>query len=95
MEYCNGLSLDKLLEHRKFLTEAETRHIIKKIALGLKDMSDFDYVHRDLKPDNVVLNFPEKGLQGMRLTKEQLHECYADVSSCEVKICDLGFARAI
>lgn len=58
-------------------------------------MSDFDYVHRDLKPDNVVLNFPEKGLQGMRLTKEQLHECYADVSSCEVKICDLGFARAI
>jgi serine/threonine protein kinase len=29
MEYCNGLSLDKLLEHRKFLTEAETKHIIK------------------------------------------------------------------
>ena len=29
MEYCNGLSLDRLLEHRKFLTEAETRHIVK------------------------------------------------------------------
>lgn len=95
MEYCNGRSLNELMQFRGSLSEKETWHIIKQIALGLKHMSEWDYVHRDLKPDNIVLNFSMKGLNGMRLSQEQLHECYQDVSNCEVKICDLGFVRAI
>jgi serine/threonine protein kinase len=58
-------------------------------------MSERNYVHRDLKPDNIVLNFPGENLSGMRLDQHQLQECYQDVSNCEVKICDLGFVRSL
>jgi serine/threonine protein kinase len=58
-------------------------------------MNEKNYMHRDLKSDNIVLNFNVKGPKGMRLDRKKLLQCYDDVSTCEVKICDLGFARAL
>ncbi len=59
MELANGGNLEELMRYRKCLTEAETLNIIKQVAFGIKDMADNNYIHRDLKPDNIVLNFPK------------------------------------
>ena len=38
---------------------------MKKLVKGLKDLFDFDLVHRDLKLANIFLNFPT--ISGVKL----------------------------
>jgi serine/threonine protein kinase len=40
------------------LSEAECRVIMKKLVSGLRDLYEFDIVHRDLKLANILLHFP-------------------------------------
>lgn len=47
-----------LKKARGQLSEEESRIILKKLVLGLKELFDFDLVHRDLKLANVLLHFP-------------------------------------
>jgi serine/threonine protein kinase len=42
----------------KGVSEEECRIIMKKVISGLKDLYDFDIVHRDLKLANILLHFP-------------------------------------
>jgi serine/threonine protein kinase len=42
------------------LSEEECRFVLRKLISGLKDLYDFDIVHRDLKLANILLHFPEK-----------------------------------
>lgn len=60
-ELCNGgdLSLLKRSRASGCLTEEECRVVIRKLILGLKDLFDFDMVHRDIKLPNILLHFPE------------------------------------
>ena len=51
----NSVEFQTKIQHKKLL---ETLNIIRQVAFGIKDMSDNNYIHRDLKPDNIVLNFP-------------------------------------
>jgi serine/threonine protein kinase len=57
MEYCNGGSLADLMFVRGKLTEKEAWNIIKQVTKGIKDMNDVNFLHHDLKPDNIMLNF--------------------------------------
>lgn len=57
MEYCNGGSLADLMFVRGKLTEKEAWNIIKQVTKGIKDMNDANFLHHDLKPDNIMLNF--------------------------------------
>ena len=42
-----------LEEHRDYRQLTKIFHMV---IAGLKELHELDYVHRDLKPDNVVLN---------------------------------------
>ena len=56
MEYLQGRSLADLLKQRGGkLKESEALHYIQKICQGLDILHKSQFLHRDLKPDNVML----------------------------------------
>ena len=48
-------------------------------------------MHRDLKLDNILVNFPRRDL----LDEEDLRDLNLDSEPFEVKIADLGYAREL
>ena len=63
-ELCNGGDLGLLKKARSYkgagVSEEECRLIMKKLVNGLKELFDFDIVHRDLKLTNILLHFPQQ-----------------------------------
>lgn len=59
-ELCNGGDLGMLKKARqgRGISEEECRVIMRKVVNGLKELFDFDIVHRDLKLANILLHFP-------------------------------------
>jgi serine/threonine protein kinase len=55
MEYVDGSDLHKLLEQRGPLPAAEACEYIRQAALGLQHAMDNGMVHRDLKPQNLMV----------------------------------------
>ena len=56
MEYLQGRSLADLLKQRGGkLNESEALHYIQTICQGLEVLHQSQFLHRDLKPDNVML----------------------------------------
>ncbi len=55
MDYCDKGDMHKLLEERKRLPEAEAREIFTQLAAGLHYLSSRNLVHRDLKPQNILV----------------------------------------
>ncbi|KAF9024627.1 kinase-like protein [Hymenopellis radicata] len=57
MEYVDGCSLDRWLEQdAKPFPEVLLRRIAKQLLEGLVCMQSFGRVHRDIKPQNIVLD---------------------------------------
>ena len=94
MEFANGGTLFDVMRQRKKLTEKEAWHVIKSVLLGVRDLQDKLYMHRDIKADNIVLHWPEMGSRA--LTSQQKEELYAcNLVAAQVKLCDLGFVRKL
>lgn len=55
MEYLPGGDLMNLLIRRDILTEDEARFYIAEILLALDSVHKLHYIHRDLKPDNILI----------------------------------------
>ncbi|CAD8209126.1 unnamed protein product [Paramecium octaurelia] len=55
-EYIKGGSLYQYLKERKQLTEMESIQILQKLALGLQQVHNLGYVHRDIKLENVLID---------------------------------------
>ena len=55
MEYVEGVSLAQLLEKKGPLSVASACHCICQAALGLQHAFEQDMVHRDVKPQNLML----------------------------------------
>lgn len=61
-ELLQGESLSKLIKRRGKLPAREVVPIVQQVCLALKAAHDNGVVHRDLKPDNIMLlNVPEPG----------------------------------
>ncbi|KAI1319901.1 Suppressor of Sensor Kinase (SLN1) [Mortierella claussenii] len=56
MEYCQGGSLADLLEHGRIEDEKVTKIFTLQMLKGLAYLHDKNVVHRDVKPDNILLD---------------------------------------
>jgi len=56
MEYCGGGDLMGLLIKKDILTEDATRFYMAELACAIDYVHHLGYVHRDLKPDNVLIS---------------------------------------
>ncbi|KAM3143993.1 hypothetical protein pb186bvf_003757 [Paramecium bursaria] len=55
-EFVKGGTLYQYLKDRKKICEAETLQIMLKICLGLQQVHELGYVHRDIKLENVLID---------------------------------------
>ena len=84
LEYCNGGSLHKSLydyykKNRKPFPEEYVSYLMKEILLGVKSLHDHGIIHRDLKLDNILLNY-----------KSKINCINQNILSAEVKITDFN-----
>eukprot|EP00299_Pterocystis_sp_00344_P007850 c2731_g1_i1.p1 GENE.c2731_g1_i1~~c2731_g1_i1.p1 ORF type:complete len:521 (+),score=122.44 c2731_g1_i1:52-1563(+) len=56
MEYIAGGDMMTLLMKRDTLPEHEIRFYLAELVLALESMHQLDFVHRDLKPDNLLID---------------------------------------
>jgi len=56
MEYCAGGDLMTILMRDDILSEPQTRFYMSELAQAIKSVHDLKFVHRDLKPDNVLIS---------------------------------------
>jgi len=55
MEFVDGIDVYSLLERRGVLEERRSLEIIMQIAMGLQHAYEHSLIHRDIKPDNMLL----------------------------------------
>jgi len=56
MEYCGGGDLMTILMREDILTESQTRFYMAELACAINFVHQLKFVHRDLKPDNVLIH---------------------------------------
>ena len=56
MEFVEGLSLEGLIKKKKTISPLATILIFREVCKGLKYAHDKSAVHRDIKPDNVLIS---------------------------------------
>lgn len=56
MEFCAGGDLMNLLIKKDIFTEDEARFYIAEIVLAVESVHNMNYTHRDLKPDNILID---------------------------------------
>uniref|UniRef100_A0A8P4GML4 non-specific serine/threonine protein kinase n=1 Tax=Dicentrarchus labrax TaxID=13489 RepID=A0A8P4GML4_DICLA len=78
-QYCNGGDLAEYLHSKGTLSEDTIRVFLQQIAQAMKVLQSKGILHRDLKPQNILLCHPE----GRRSSP---------INTC-IKIADFGFAR--
>ena len=102
IEYCNG---GNLMEYKRFYEKATKstineffiQKILRQLTDGLQYMHSNNIVHRDIKLDNILLNFnkfPNYAIKGNIPPKVK----YEDVTlndSFTIKIADLGYSKEL
>ena len=102
MEYCNGGNLD---QYKRFyervtkctLNEFFIQKIMRQITEGLEYMHSKNIVHRDIKLENILLNFnkyPNYVIKGNLPQKVRYEEVSLN-DSFTIKIADLGYSKEL
>jgi serine/threonine-protein kinase len=55
MEYLNGVTLTELVDDSGPVPPGRTIHVLRQVAAALREAHHFGLIHRDVKPDNVML----------------------------------------
>ncbi|KAH8517067.1 hypothetical protein H0E87_005136 [Populus deltoides] len=55
LEYCDGGDLAGYIQRHGKVTEAVARHFMRQLAAGLQALQEKHLIHRDLKPQNLLL----------------------------------------
>jgi len=55
MEYLQGGDLMTLLMDKEIFSEEMSRFYIAETILAIESVHNLNYIHRDLKPDNLIL----------------------------------------
>lgn len=55
MEFVEGQSLAKILESRRNISENEAINYALQICEALREIHNSNYLHRDIKPDNIII----------------------------------------
>lgn len=69
LDLCNGTDLDVLLRKNGALPEREARSIIAQVFAGLVYLDQYDIVHYDLKPGNILLDNGQVRITDFGLSK--------------------------
>lgn len=99
LEYCEGSDLHKLLRQQKNLSTIIVRRLLKQLSLGIKFLYQNNFIHRDLKPQNLLLttkNLNDILFNDKNLDYENTYDYNNDLninSNVILKIADFGFAR--
>ena len=94
-EYWNGGDLRKFVDfHDGKLNEKLCKVILRQLAEGLNHLNEKKTMHRDLKLDNILLNFPDYPDDGP-VSEDYLANFDYTKDRIEVIIGDLGFARSL
>jgi len=105
LEYCNGGTLYDYFKYylKTFntrLPESIVQKIIRQLIEGLKFMHKNNIIHRDIKLENILINFDDHINEYSDLSTEKtirdLYKTY-DLSNANItiKIADLGYAREL
>jgi tousled-like kinase len=70
LELCTGPDLSYYLKKNGFLSERESKIIIKQIVIGLKELHSLGIIHYDLKPQNIIFHKGEVKISDFGLAKE-------------------------
>ena len=55
MEYVDGLTLEELILRERTIPQQRMRHVIRQVCAALAEVHAKGMVHRDIKPDNVMI----------------------------------------
>ena len=55
MEYVPGGDLMSLFIKKDIIPENEAKFYIAEMVLAIQSIHDLNYIHRDLKPDNILI----------------------------------------
>jgi len=100
LEYCGGGDLQRLIRTRKSgrLTERLTRRLMRDLSSGLKFLWGQELIHRDIKPQNLLLtgSIPFDELNDpaqLGMPEEAKQTSISSPPHFSLKIADFGFAR--
>lgn len=84
MEFVDGPTLQEKLNKTGVFSEKEALQIVLQIADAIRYIKQFGIVHRDIKPDNIILtsqNIPKLADLGLVLTKNEVVETTSNQNS--------------
>ena len=99
LEFCEGGDVSEMLKRNGKVSEQSAKRLVTQIASGLFEMRKRNLIHRDLKPQNLLLT-KKRGVGEEEWRSEEGDESHSQSqkssdSNYVLKIADFGFARSL